>query len=98
MATSLQESLGQVDGEWIRHRVDRATEQGRRKAEQAAERARMRADKAERRWRRASGQPPAAKRQRQATDEERLRVLRMVEEGRLTPDEAAELLTAIEGR
>ncbi|MGD2147447.1 MAG: hypothetical protein PVH41_12195 [Anaerolineae bacterium] len=98
MATSLQESLGQVDGEWVRHRVDRATEQARRRAEQAAERARMRADSAERRWRRASGQRPTAKRQQQATDKERLHVLRMVREGKITPDEASELLAAIEGR
>jgi hypothetical protein len=98
MATSLEESLGHVDGEWVRHRVDRASEQARRKAEQAAERARMRADRAERRWRRASGRRPAAGRQQQVADEERLRVLRMVEEGKITPHEASELLTAIEGR
>jgi hypothetical protein len=97
MATHLEESLGRVDSERIRHRVDRATEQARRKAEQAAERARMRAEQAERRWQRASGQRPAPKKQK-ATDEERLRVLRMVEEGKITPEQASELLVAIEGR
>ena len=33
-----------------------------------------------------------------ATDEERMRVLRMVEEGKITPEQAAELLAAVEGR
>jgi hypothetical protein len=97
MTTRLEESLGRVDSERIRHRVDRATGQARRQAEQAAERARMRAEQAERRWRRASGQRPAPKKQ-EATDEERLRVLRMVEEGKITPEQASELLGAIEGR
>jgi hypothetical protein len=97
MATYLKENLGRVDGEHVRHRVDRAAEQARRKAEQAAERARMRAEQAERRWRRASGRRPAPKKQ-EATDEERLRVLRMVEEGKITPQQASELLGAIEGR
>lgn len=97
MATHLEESLGRVDSERVRHRVDRATEQARRKAEQAAERARMRAEQAERRWQRASGQRPARRKQ-EATDEERLRVLRMVEDGKITPEQASELLVAIEGR
>jgi hypothetical protein len=97
MATYLEESLGRVDGEQVRHRVDRATEQARRRAEQAAERARMRAEQAERRWRRASGQRSAPIEQG-ATDEERLRVLRMVEEGKITPEQASDLLGAIEGR
>jgi hypothetical protein len=97
MATYLEESLSRVDGERVRDRVDRATEQARRRAEQAAERARMRAERAERRWQRASGQRPAPKKG-PATDEERLRVLRMVEEGKITPEQASELLIAIEGR
>jgi hypothetical protein len=97
MATHLEESLGRVDGERVRYRVDRAAEQARRRAEQAAESARMRAERAERRWQRASGRRPTPKKP-QATDEERLRVLRMVEEGRITPEEASELLVALEGR
>ncbi len=87
----LQESLGRIDEQAIRQRVERV----RRKAERAAERARLRAEGAERRWRRASGRPPS---RRQVTDEERLRVLRLVETGRITPEEAGELLAALEGR
>jgi hypothetical protein len=96
MTSRLEESLGRVDSSAIRERVDRATEQARRKAERAAERARLRAERAERRWRRVSGRPERSE-EASATDEERLRVLRMVEEGRLTPEQASELLAALEG-
>lgn len=96
LTTRLESSLGRFDGEAVRRRVTEATEQARRKAERAAERARMRAERAERRWRRASGEreQPHPK---PASDEERLRVLRMVEEGRLTPEQATDLLAALEG-
>ena len=103
MTSRLEESLGRIDSTVVQRHVEQATdqarqsvEQARQKAEQAAERARMRAERAERRWRRASGQPPRSEREA-ASDEERLRVLRMVEEGRLTPEQASELLAALEG-
>jgi hypothetical protein len=96
MATYVEERLRRVDSEWVRQRVDGATAEARRTAERAAERARMRAEQAERRWQRASGRRPAADRQA-ATDEERLRVLRLVEQGKITPDQASALLEAIEG-
>ncbi len=63
----------------------------------AAERARLRAERAERRWRRASGRRPRPRRE-PAVDEERLRVLRLVEQGKITPGQAADLLAALEGR
>ncbi len=94
MATRLEASLGRVDADSIKTRVERATEQARRKAEHAAEQARLRAERAERRWQRASGRRP--RRTEPATDEERLRVLRMVEHGKLTPEQASELLAALE--
>jgi hypothetical protein len=97
MATELEERLGRVDGQWVGRQVDGATIEARRRAEQAAERARMRAEQAERRWRRAAGERPTPEPEG-ATDEERLRVLRMVEEGKITPEQAADLLGAIEGR
>ncbi|MEE8391733.1 MAG: hypothetical protein V3S14_13195 [Anaerolineae bacterium] len=108
MELRLDESLGRIDSDQIRFQVDRAKERAFRKTEQAAkkarrvaereaERARLRAEQAERRWRRASGRKPRPKRE-PATDEERMRVLRMVEEGKITPEQAAELLAAIEGR
>lgn len=107
MDMRLAQVLGGIDGEAIHRRVGRATErarraaeraaeQARRKAEREAERARMRAERAERRWRRASGREPRPEREG-ATDEERLRVLRLVEEGEITPEQASELLDALEG-
>lgn len=77
-----------------------AGEAAQREAERArreAERARMQAERAERRWQRASGRRPELSRTA-ATEEEILRVLRLVEEGKLTPAQAAELLAALEGR
>lgn len=77
-----------------------AGEAARREAERArreAERARMQAERAERRWQRASGRRPEPPRTA-ATETEILRVLRLVEEGKLTPEQAAELLAALEGR
>ncbi len=104
----LEESLGRLDSEAIRRRVERATEQARRAAERAAEQARraaereaeqarIRAERAERRWRRASGYR-AAPTGGTVSDEERMRVLRLVEAGRITPEQAADLLAALEGR
>jgi hypothetical protein len=108
METRLEESLGRIDSDQVRfemervkeqalRRTERAAERARRTAEREAERARLRAERAERRWRRASGRKPRPKRE-PATDEERMRVLRMVEEGKVTPEQAAELLAALEGR
>ncbi|MDY6876626.1 MAG: hypothetical protein SWK90_10570 [Chloroflexota bacterium] len=108
MAARLEESLGHIDDQAIRERVERAAEKSlrkagqaagraRRKAEREAERARLRAERAERRWQRASGQRPRPK-QEPATDEERMRVLHLVEEGKITPGQAADLLAALNGR
>jgi len=86
-------------------RAQREAERARREAEREAERARLRAEGAERRWQRASGRPepepaPApepAPRPEPAADQraERLRILQMVEEGKLSAGEAAELLGAL---
>jgi len=86
--------------------AERETVHARRNAERQAERARMRAEHADRRWQRASGRraptpptsptpptppTPAADDMR----EERLQVLRLVEEGKITPEDAANLLAAL---
>lgn len=108
MAARLEEGLSHIDDQAIRERVERATEkalrkagqaagQARRVAEREAEKARLRAERAERRWQRASGRRPRP-RQEPATSKEQLRVLRMVEEGKITPEQAADLLAALEGR
>lgn len=82
--------------EQTRREAERAAEQVRRQAEREAERARIRAERAQRRWQRASG--TRARQETAATDEERLRVLRMLEQGKITPEQANELLAALEGR
>jgi hypothetical protein len=83
--------------EKARVHMEREYEHARREAEREAERARMHADRARRRWQRASGQRPRPRPQ-PATDEERLRVLHMVEQGKLTPEQASDLLAALEGK
>lgn len=104
----LEEGLGHVDSEKLRIKMERATEKTlrtaeraadkvRRKAEQEAERARLRAERAERRWQRASGRKPRPRRET-VTSEEQLRILRMVEEGKITPEQAADLLAALGGQ
>ena len=108
MQTRLEDSLGRVDSEAIRRRVERATEKMQWKTEKAAEkdrlrmereaeRARLQVERAERRWRRFSGQRESES-GRAVSDEERMRVLRMVEQGQISPDQAADLLSALEGR
>ena len=108
METRLEESLGHINSDQFRSQMERVKEQAlrstervaqqtRQTAEREAERARMRAERAERRWQRASGKKSRPKRE-PASDEERMRVLRMVEEGKVTPEQAAELLTVLEGR
>jgi hypothetical protein len=92
------------------HVAERAAERARRTAEREAQKARFRAERAERRWQRASGhrppQPPHAPHAPaepqppqpdvdQAKHEEKLKVLQMVEDGKLSPSEAAELLAAL---
>ncbi len=93
----LQESLSRIDDQQLRRRVKQTAEKARRKAAREAEKARMRAERAERRWQRASGRRSRTKHE-PATDEERMRVLSLVEEGKLTPEQAADLLAALEGR
>jgi hypothetical protein len=108
METRLEESLGRIEDPVLRQRVEQeaayamqkaeqTAQQARRKAEREAERARLRAERAERRWRRVSGERPHSRREL-ATDEERMRVLRMVEAGKITPAQAADLLAALEGQ
>ena len=109
--TRLDESLGHIDSDRIRRRVEHATDQAlratervtekaRHQAERAAEHARMRTERAERRWQRVSGKPrpPKPPKPPKLSDDERLRVLKMVEEGKISPEQAAELLAALEGR
>lgn len=101
------EQIAEQAAERARQAAEREAERARRAAEREAERARIQAEQAERRWQRASGHRPAAPPTPPAppappasatdtiTREERLRVLRLVEAGRLTPEEASDLIAAL---
>jgi len=89
--------LSEVQAALLQQATESSHETVRLQAQREAERARMRAERERRKWRRVSGHL-GVRHESGATDEERLRVLRMVEEGRITPQEATELLAALEGR
>jgi hypothetical protein len=95
----LEAKLGRIDHDAIRLKAEKA----RRKAEQAAERARLKAERAQRRWRRVSpAQPPHPPRPARpsaqpVSNEERMKVLQMVQEGTISAEDAARLLEAMEG-
>lgn len=108
MEIRLDQGLGNLDSEKIRLKIERvaeksaraaerAAEQVRRTAEREAQKAHMRAERAQRRWDRASGKK-VQPRPEPASQEEQLRILRMVEEGKITPEQAADLLAAMSGR
>ncbi len=101
METRLHESLGRFSSGRTSTKIEQAKEQALRKAERAAERAaeqaRLRAERAQRRWQRVSGERSGPKPD-PVSEEERMRILRMVENGDITPEQAAELLAALEGR
>ena len=103
----LKQGLGQFDSEKLRIKMERAAEKSARAAERAAEevrraaereaqKARMRAERSQRRWERASGQK-SRPRPEPVSEEEQLRVLRLVEQGKITPEQAADLLAAMKG-
>jgi DUF4097 and DUF4098 domain-containing protein YvlB len=108
MEIQLQQGLGQFDSDKLRIKIERAAEKSARAAERAAEevrraaereaqKARMRAERSQRRWERTSGQK-ARPRPEPVSEEEQLRILRMVEQGKVTPEQAADLLEAMKGR
>jgi hypothetical protein len=102
----LEAKLSRVDHDAIRRKAVRAAETARRRAERAAERARLKAERAQRRWERMgerppSPPPPGGRPPRRQSDpiseEERMMVLKMLQDKKITTDEAAKLLEALEG-
>jgi DUF4097 and DUF4098 domain-containing protein YvlB len=95
----IEAELSRIDDAAIQRKVQAAT----RKAEHAAERARLKADRAQRRWQRMGAQrptpatPPRRPKTDPVTEDERLMILRMVQEGKISTDEAARILEAMEG-
>ena len=75
-------------------KAERAAERAVRKAEQAARRARYQADRTS--WNAPSPARPRSPKENKATEEEQIKILRMVENGIISPDEATTLLEAID--
>jgi hypothetical protein len=93
--SDLEKRLGGLRG--MGDRTERAAERARH----AAERAKQRAERAAKSWGTffTPGRPsaPPTPPAEPVTDQERLAVLKMVEEGKITADDAAKLLAAMEG-
>lgn len=106
ITTDLEGKFGPEFTERISDKIARKAEKAAAKAERAAARAAERAERAAERarrraefnMRRSPGRPPTSKKppKQKATNEEQLKILRMVEKGIITPDEATTLLDALE--
>jgi DUF4097 and DUF4098 domain-containing protein YvlB len=105
----LEQELSRIDHTALHLKSEeaaiRTAEKARRKAERAAERTRIKAERAQRRWERVGSVrptppvPPTPKRRPvdPVTEQERLMILEMVKDGKITSSEAASLLEALEG-
>ena len=108
MQRKLEERLAgipYVDGEKVARRAQEAAERARRQAQRTAERAQARAERAARkhegrghamRWSWSAPQPPKPPAE-PVSDTERMAILKMVADKKITADEASRLLAALEG-
>jgi hypothetical protein len=80
-------------------KFDKQAEKAAERAARSAERAKRRAERAAGSWGFVVGRPPVPPTppSEPVTDQERLLILKMVEEGKITADQAAQLLSALEG-
>jgi hypothetical protein len=79
-------------------KFDKQAEKAAERAARSADRAKRRAERAAGSWGFAPGRPPVPPTPSEpVTDQERLLILKMVEEGKITADQAAQLLAALEG-
>ena len=76
------------------NKAERAAERAVRKAEQAARKARYQADRTT--WNAPQPARPQSPKENKATEEEQIKILRMVENGIISPEEATTLLEAID--
>ena len=111
MQRKLEERLAgipYVDGEKVARRAQEAAERARRQAQRTAERAQARAERAARkhearghgmRWSWSAPQPPKPPKPpaEPVSDTERMAILKMVADKKITADEASTLLAALEG-
>jgi hypothetical protein len=92
----MQMSQVQRDLEQRFGKFDKRAEKAAERAARSAERAKRRAERAAGSWGFTVGRPPTPPSE-PVTDQERLMILKMVEEGKITADQAAQLLAALEG-
>jgi hypothetical protein len=80
-------------------KFDKQAEKAAERAARSADRAKRRAERAAGSWGFTVGRPPAppTPQSEPVSDQERLMILKMVEEGKITADQAAQLLSALEG-
>jgi hypothetical protein len=80
-------------------KFDKQAEKAAERAARSAERAKRRAERAAGSWGFTVGRPPVppTPSSEPVSDQERLLILKMVEEGKITADQAAQLLAALEG-
>ena len=92
--SQVQRNLEQRFGKFDKH-AEKAAE----RAARSAERAKRRAERAAGSWSFTVGRPPEPPTppSEPVTDQERLMILKMVEDGKITADQAAQLLSALEG-
>jgi hypothetical protein len=77
-------------------KFDKQAEKAAERAARSADRAKRRAERAAGSWGFTAGRPPTPPTE-PVSDQERLLILKMVEEGKITADQAAQLLAALEG-
>lgn len=105
-STDFDQYLGPEFSQKLTEKINQKVEKAASKAEQAAARAAERAERAaerarrqaEQQIRRTPGRPPGSSKKSEptpASPEEQLKILKMVEQGLITPDEAAALLEAL---
>jgi hypothetical protein len=93
--SALGAGLDSFDADRIGERVRRAVRRAQRKSEQAGRKAGGKFNIPNISW--ADGDLGAAARKQEATDEERLKILKMVEDGKISVAEAENLFKALEG-
>lgn len=101
LSGELESKFGADFTQKMAEKISRKAEQAARRAEEAAERARQRAEKQRGIYfGPRPGRPPAPPRppRPKATPEEQLKILKMVEQGVITPEDAATLLDALENK
>ncbi|MCA9960172.1 MAG: hypothetical protein KC443_14120 [Anaerolineales bacterium] len=99
VTAELESKFGTDFSQKMSEKIARQAERAAERAEKAAERARQRVERQRTEWQtppRRPTPPTPPQKQKKASAEEQLKILKMVEQGLITPDEASMLLEALE--